>query len=236
MSRFSQTAKDLKKLLDLEKEPVAISFKKEIPKDVKKYDGDEVPSGCTFWIKGQDSMFYTVASDHYNCPIGTMTQGFQIPEERMGEAMQLCQLMVTNKYLTTKEIENVPKVKSLPKAIVYGPLSHTKTIPDVVVFACTPYQAMLVAEAVAARYGEFPQLMGRPTCAAMPAAMGSQKVTLSLGCIGNRVYTEIGKDKMVVTIPGKELEKFLSSLKDIARANDFLETAHREKKKKIGGK
>ena len=62
--------------------------------------------------------------------------------------------------------------------------------------------------------------------------MGGQKVTLSLGCIGNRVYTEIGEDKMVVTIPGKELEKFLSSLKDIARANDFLETAHREKKKK----
>jgi len=77
--------------------------------------------------------------------------------------------------------------------------------------------------------------MGKPTCAAVPVSMANEKVTLSLGCIGNRVYTEIGKDEMVVTIPGKELEKFLSSLKDIARANDILETCI-GKKKKVGGK
>ena len=38
--------------------------------------------------------------------------------------------------------------------------------------------------------------MGRPACAMLPQAAGSQSAVASVGCIGNRVYTELGDDEM----------------------------------------
>lgn len=48
--------------------------------------------------------------------------------------------------------------------------------------------------------------MGRPTCMALPAALAHGVVT-STGCIGNRVYTDMGEDELYVAVPGKDLAR-----------------------------
>ncbi len=82
----------------------------------------------------------------------------------------------------------------------------TTVDPDVVLFAAAPGKLMLLEEA-AMRAGVASKLplLARPTCMAIPAAMAHGMVT-SAGCIGNRVYTNIGDDELYAAIPGSALE------------------------------
>ena len=68
-------------------------------------------------------------------------------------------------------------------------------------------------------------LLGRPTCMAIPAAMANGAVTSS-GCIGNRVYTDIGDDELYVTLRGADLEKIAGEIDIIASANSTLSQYH----------
>jgi uncharacterized protein (DUF169 family) len=92
---------------------------------------------------------------------------------------------------------------------------------------------MLVAEA-ATRAGEMSNLplLGRPTCMAIPAAMGTGAVA-SAGCIGNRVYTEIGDDELYVMLRGSSLESIAGELETIESANRTLTGYHRDRKAQL---
>ena len=45
-----------------------------------------VPAGCVFWMKGVDRTFSTVAEDHANCSVGSVTHGFKTLEEVAGQS------------------------------------------------------------------------------------------------------------------------------------------------------
>ena len=81
---------------------------------------------------------------------------------------------------------------------------------------------MLLQEA-ALRAGVVAQLplLGRPTCMALPAAL-AQRVVTSTGCIGNRVYTDLGEDELYVVIPGKDLASVAEEARTIVAANTSL--------------
>jgi hypothetical protein len=79
--------------------------------------------------------------------------------------------------------------------------------PGVVLFAGRPGRVMLLQEAaVRAGVGAQVPLFGRPTCLALPAAL-AHGVVASTGCIGNRVYTDLGEDELYVAVPGKDLSR-----------------------------
>jgi len=71
--------------------------------------------------------------------------------------------------------------------------------------------------------------MGRPTCAVLPAAIESQTVAASFGCVGNRVYTGATENEAYVAIPGKHVDAIVESLRTILNANKALEQFHRER-------
>ena len=71
--------------------------------------------------------------------------------------------------------------------------------------------------------------MGRPTCAVLPAAINSQTVSASFGCVGNRVYTGASENEAYVAIPGAHLGAIVDSLRTIINANTVLEQFHRER-------
>ena len=73
---YAETARKLRTGLKLAHEPVGISFHNEPPKGIPHFTM-EVPSACTFWRIAEKTIFYATAEDHYNCPIGTMTMGFE---------------------------------------------------------------------------------------------------------------------------------------------------------------
>jgi uncharacterized protein (DUF169 family) len=68
-------------------------------------------------------------------------------------------------------------------------------------------------------------LLARPTCMALPAALSNGTVT-SAGCIGNRVYTDIGEDELYMAAPGSAIERLAAEMAPIANANERLAEYH----------
>ena len=105
--------------------------------------------------------------------------------------------------------------------------------PDVVLVSGRPGRLMLLGEAaLAAGAGSQSPLLGRPTCMAIPAAM-AQGTIVSSGCIGNRVYTDLGEDEMYMVIPGRDLAKIVESAQTIAAANSQLAEYHRGRRQAL---
>jgi uncharacterized protein (DUF169 family) len=219
--------------LKLEKRPVAVKFQNEPPAGVSKFTGTE-PSGCSFWrLASAGRTFYTLPSDHYNCPIGSHTHKISLPPERAHELDQTLSLMIGAGYLKMEEVPGIPQLAETPGVIVFAPLGDTPVDPDVVLFAGRPGSIMLLQEAAlrAGRAAQFP-LLGRPTCMALPAAM-AQGAIVSSGCIGNRVYTDLKESELYVAIPGKDLEKIASELQTISAANLLLNDYHQQRRESL---
>jgi len=63
--------------------------------------------------------------------------------------------------------------------------------------------------------------LGRPTCMALPASLQHGAI-LSLGCIGNRVYTGLNEDEMYVVFRGGDVANVAAALAAIISANAAL--------------
>ncbi len=95
--------------------------------------------------------------------------------------------------------------------------------PSVVIFSCKAPAAMLLNEAsIRAGASSTLPLLGRPSCMALPAALAHGTVT-TLGCIGNRVYTNLGADEMYIVVPGAKIDAVSDALGIITTANATLE-------------
>lgn len=219
--------------LKLEKRPVAVKFQDAPPAGVAKFSGTE-PSGCSFWrLASAGKTFYTVPGDHYNCPIGSHTHNIPLPPERAQELDQTLSLMIGAGYIKMEEVPGIPQLSKTPGVVIFAPLGDTPVDPDVVLFVGQPSSIMLLQEAAlrAGRAAQFP-LLGRPTCMAIPAAM-AQGATVSSGCVGNRVYTDLKGSELYVAIPGKDLEKIASELQTIAAANILLSDYHQQRRQSL---
>jgi uncharacterized protein (DUF169 family) len=211
---------------------VAITFLDAIPTGVEKFEGAE-PSSCSFWrLAAAGRTFYTVPSDHWNCPVGGYTHN-TLTAERMPELQQVLTLMSDIGYIRMEEVAGVFHNERTPKAIAYAPLGDTPVAPSVVIASGKPGRVMMLAEA-ARRAGAMSQLplLGRPTCMAIPAAMANGAVA-STGCIGNRTYTDIGDDELYVTLRGSDLERIAAELDTIASANATLTGYHQERRRTL---
>lgn len=219
-------AKLLSERLNLKRPPIGLAFLSEPPAGVKPYP-EPVPTACTFWKAAEKSLFYTTGEDHFNCPIGAITQGFNPPQEVMQQGMALIGQMGKIRYFDPAEVEHVPTVKKPHQVIVYGPLKDFQTItPDVAMVICSPFQAMLLSEAVGAVAWQgtdnAAHLFGRPACAVIPSAMQDNATSASVGCMGARTFAEIGEDQLLVAIPAARLEDAERQLDVIAGANDEM--------------
>ena len=61
----------------------------------------------------------------------------------------------------------------------------------------------------------------------------AQGTIVSSGCIGNRVYTDLGEDELYVVIPGRDLAKIVESAQTIAAANAQLAEYHRDRRQTL---
>jgi uncharacterized protein (DUF169 family) len=214
--------REMAAILEPERSPVTVTFLDAPPADTQKFQGSE-PSGCSFWrLAAQGSTFYTVPQNHFNCAVGAYTHHIALSPDREKETAQTLQMMFDLGYVKPEEVPQIPRLAKPPVAILYAPLAECKTQPDVVLFALKPAEAMLLQEA-AGRAGvrSGAPVMGRPTCMALPASLEHGAI-VSLGCIGNRVYTGLGEDEMYVVLPGKDVADVLEALKTIGNANRAL--------------
>jgi len=220
----------LEKLLGLTSPPLAISFRDAPPEGVARIES-VAPAGCSYWkLAAGGQVFYTEASDHYNCPVGAYIHGIELPTKRKEELDGLMGMMLELEYLQEEEIAMIPRHAESFGVAVYAPWSLSPCEADVVIVQGNAKQIMLLWEAVrAAGIHGAVEMMGRPTCAMIPATIQRGQATISLGCIGNRVYNEVADDQLYVALPAHTMNEVIKHLETVVEANHQLERFHRER-------
>jgi uncharacterized protein (DUF169 family) len=225
-------AEQLTRQLELDLPPVQVSYLEHPPKGVPEHPGG-VPSVCTFFAFGTRSPFYAGLPKHEDCEIGAFVLG--IPPEGAvgGRLMATIGDLQKEGYLNPGEEAKVPHNSVAPKYVAYGPLGSLPVAPTGVLLFANPRGAMLAAEAAGSAPDVWTVPMnGRPMCAIMPILNQGSPVAMSLGCIGSRIYTDLGVDKMVVGVKGDRLAAFAKKLDRIVRANEFVRAEDSARKAK----
>ncbi len=148
--------------------PIAITFSDAPPDGVDAFDDPMPPpledgrtgrvsAGCVFWMKSTDRTFSTVAEDHGNCSIGSLTHGLKTLEE-VGGNSDVAAILECG-WVTMDIVPLIPVVKEKPGAITYGPLAGTPIDPDVVMLRVTGRQLMVLSDALPDL-----SLQGKPQC------------------------------------------------------------------------
>lgn len=233
MTDYRGIEERLRDAFNLRRRPVAVAFRKTPPAGVAKFTGTE-PSGCSFWrVAAGGRTFYTVPSDHYNCAVGSHTHRIALPPDRADELDQTLGFMTGFGYLRREEVPWIPRLPETPGAVIYAPLGDTPVDPDVVLVAGRPGPLMRLLESALRAGIQSPvPFLARPTCMALPAALASG-VTASTGCVGSRVYTDLGDDELYVAVPGRDLVRLAAEAQTIAAANAALSDYHRARRQAL---
>lgn len=224
MANDAELSQVLSESLVLDLPPIALRFVTEAPANIRMFEG-EVPSACTFWRRAEGGTFFATAAGHLNCLIGAHTMGMPLEPAQSGALMDLIGQMQAAGYLDADEVQSIPTVAGQKAGIVYGPLAESSGEYDVVLVWVTPRQSMLLQEATG-NVAWLPQsgirTFGRPSCAAIPAALDKGTATLSLGCAGMRTFTEIPDDRMLAVLPRAILDGLAAGLKRVVHANETM--------------
>jgi uncharacterized protein (DUF169 family) len=233
MVDYSTLEITLCEILGLSRRPVAVAFRENPPGGVPRFAGTE-PSGCSFWKLAAGGMtFYTAPIDHSNCAMGSYTHKFTLPSDRAEELERAFSLITSSGYVKMEEIPSIPRLKQAPKVVIYSPLGNTPIDPDLVIFVVRALQAMILQEAaLRTGIGLRISLFGQPTCMSLPTVLTQEMVT-SAGCLGNRVYADLGADELYVLVPGRILKKISDAVQEIAESNSKIMEYHRERRSSL---
>jgi uncharacterized protein (DUF169 family) len=230
MANYHAIEEKLRTALHLDRRPIAISFRETPPSGISKFS-EVAPSGCSFWpLAAEGRTFYTVSSDHYNCPVGAYTHNIPLPAERAQELNDTLGLMARSNYIRMEEVPRIPQLSRTPEVVVYAPLADTPVDPDVVLFWGAPGRLMLLEEAaIRAQVSSHLNTLARPTCMALPAAL-SMGVVASTGCVGNRVYAGVDDKELFIAVPWRDLLRIADEVETISAANAELLAYHQTRR------
>jgi uncharacterized protein (DUF169 family) len=208
---------DLVKSLGLQHPPLAIHFSQQALPGVEPFSAEmpaptddgrtgRVPAGCVFWMKAEGRTFSTVAEDHANCSVGSVTHGFKSLEE-VGDKADVGALVGAG-WVAPEMFPQIPVVQERHQYVSYGPLQDAETAPDVVFLRVNAKQAMTISDA-------FPGLRfeGKPQCHIIAIAKEQQQVAISVGCMLSRVRTGMPNTEMTCAIPGAQLAEVVQQIK-----------------------
>ncbi|HKV41751.1 MAG TPA: DUF169 domain-containing protein [Blastocatellia bacterium] len=214
---WKKSSADLVSTLGLQSAPLAIAFSQEAPLGVPRFDNPfaepapdgrtgRVPAGCVFWMEAAARTFTTVAEDHGNCSVGSLTHGLKTLEEVAGNS-DVAELLGSG-WVTMDAVPDIPTLKQKPNYVTYGPLEETPGEPDVVFIRINAKQAMLLADALPGLRFE-----GKPQCHIIPIAKDRNEVAASTGCMLSRVRTGMSNNEMTCAIPAGRLGEVVEALK-----------------------
>ena len=213
-------------LLNLEHEPVAITFHETAPNGATRYfdapmseptaDGrsGRVAAPCVFWMHGHEASFATLPQDHGNCSVGRFTHGLAGAADIIDKSDVAALLEVG--WVTMDAFADVAALSHQPAAISYGPLGEATGIPDVVLLRVSPRQMMEIADAVPVEFS------GKPQCQILPRAADRKVVAASMGCALSRARTGMSTDELTCAVPGEKIEELALALASVVRADEAV--------------
>ncbi|MCY3923007.1 MAG: DUF169 domain-containing protein [Chloroflexi bacterium] len=221
MTDWTDLSDQLQGALGLANKPLAITFHDsasgvagfDAPMPEPADDGrtGRVPAGCVFWMHAADRTFSTVAADHRNCSVGSVTHGFL----ELGDVLESGDVgaLLESGWVTAEAAMGIPVVEEKPEEVVYGPLGDSPSDPDVVLLRITGRQLMVLHDA-------FPSLRieGKPQCHIIAIAKAGE-MAASVGCQLSRVRTQMPNAEVTCAIPASQLEGLLERLSETAVAD-----------------
>ena len=163
-----------------------------------------VPAGCVFWIEAVRRTFFTVASDHANCNVGSFTHGFlDIAAAAKGDDVTAA---LAAGWIDEAAFAALPVVGKKPTAVTYGPLSEASRA-DAVLLRVNGVGLMMLKDA-------FPELAieGKPQCHVIPLALRTGAPAASVGCALSRARTGMKAEELVCVLPGARLLELVEML------------------------
>ncbi|MGH9026571.1 MAG: DUF169 domain-containing protein [Acidimicrobiia bacterium] len=223
MTDWKHLAIELDNTLHLIAPPLAITFADAPPAGVPAFaepmpepmpDGrtGRVSAGCVFWIKAAERTFSTVAQDHANCSVGSLTHGLKTMEEIAGNS-DVAALLDTG-WVTMDVVPEIPVVTKRPGAVMYGPLAETPVDPDVVFLRVNAKQLMVLSDAIPGLRVE-----GKPQCHIVAIAKEQGEPAASVGCALSRVRTGIDATEMTCAIPADRFAEVVAAITANATAD-----------------
>jgi uncharacterized protein (DUF169 family) len=220
---WSTLAAELSAALHLSTEPLAITFSdaplpgvpafaEVMPEALPDGRTGRVPAGCVFWMRAAEGTFSTVAEDHANCSVGSMTHGFKTLDE-VANNSDVAALLGSG-WVTMDVVPQIPVVRERPGAVTYGPLAETPIDPDVVFLRLTGRQLMVLSDAIPGL-----RIEGKPQCHIVAVAKEEGVPAASVGCALSRVRTGMPPTEMTCAIPAAKLPEILVSIKQHADAD-----------------
>jgi uncharacterized protein (DUF169 family) len=223
---WSSLAAELTTALHLTSAPLAITFSDAPLPGVPAFDDPmpaplpdgrtgRVPAGCVFWMKAAERTFGTVAEDHGNCSVGSVTHGFKTLDEVAGNSDVAA--LLDSGWVTMDVVPQIPVVREKPSAVTYGPLAETPVDPDVVFVRLTGRQMMVMSDAI-------PDLRieGKPQCHIVAVAKEEGVPAASVGCALSRVRTGMPPTEMTCAIPAAKLPEILASIQQHSGADNAV--------------
>jgi uncharacterized protein (DUF169 family) len=168
-----------------------------------------------FWMKAADRTFSTVAEDHDNCSVGSMTHGFKTLEEVAGNS-DVAALLETG-WVTMDVVPQIPVVTEAPGAVTYGPLAESPIDPDVVLIRLTAKSLMVLSDALPGL-----RIEGKPQCHIVALAKEEGVPAASVGCALSRVRTGMPPTEMTCAIPASQLADVVASVEQHAGADNTV--------------
>jgi uncharacterized protein (DUF169 family) len=216
-------ARALSNALNLTSPPLSITFSDEVPVGVERFstpmppplaDGrtGRVPAGCVFWTKATDRTFATIAEDHGNCSVGSVTHGFKTLDEVAGNS-DVAALLDAG-WVTMDVVPRIPVVATKPGAVTYGPLEDALIEPDVVLLRVNAKQLMVLHDAIPAI-----RIEGKPQCHIIAIAKEYNEAAASVGCALSRVRTGMSANEMTCALPAQQLPEIVATIERNAAAD-----------------
>jgi uncharacterized protein (DUF169 family) len=174
-----------------------------------------VAAGCVFWMKAATATFSTVAADHGNCSVGSLTHGFKTLDEIAGNS-DVAALLDTG-WVTMDVVPEIPVVRERPGVVTYGPLADTAMDPDVVFLRVTARQLMVLSDAMPGL-----RIEGKPQCHIVAVAKESGQAAASVGCALSRVRTGMAPTEMTCAIPASQLASVVAAIERNAEADNAV--------------
>ena len=213
---YAALDRELRSVLKLAVAPIAITFMAAPPAGVMREGGTmpaptpdgrtgAAPAGCVFWMRATEREFATVAADHGNCSVGSVTHGFTSLAEA-ADAADVA-VLVAAEWVSPADFPGLPTVRGKPGAVVYGPLAASSVAPDVVFLRLNGKQLMQLHSAC-------PELRfeGKPQCHIIPIAKEAGEIAVSSGCMLSRVRTGMSNNEVTCAIPARRLGEVVAKL------------------------
>jgi len=219
---------DLKEILGIEREPVAIKWSLREPKDIKKEEGKS--RFCTKLDKASNGEIFYSTVEEEECMGGLRYSGLKDPKELPRNMQSGSFLVPAGVYKSVPAVQrswqhNKAVESGIFTAVIFAPLVKADFEPDLVYIICNSKQAMMILHANA--YDSGSHGLGAdsgPICssmAAIPYLTG--KVTYGFGDIGSRNNMDLKPEDVMVTIPAADLKRILDNLKEMKDKTFFRE-------------